>query len=232
MLVWVGLFGWLTACGADDDSVNDGSGSDTGMADGSSEGPQTTAGGVCETTFPAIVTDIDETLTISDEEFFQQIADGTYEPMLRAGGPELLSAYADLGYRILYLTARSESITLQVTGETAREATEAWLADNGYPAVDGDDVQLILSDSLVVNEAARQYKAGALMGLQDMGWRFDYAYGNATSDIQAYEDAMIDKEDTFIIGEEAGMLGTVAIEGEDWQMHLDSHIPTVDPACP
>ena len=69
------------------------------------------------------------------------------------------------------------------------------------------------------------------MGLQAEGWRFDYAYGNADSDIGAYEDAGIAKDATFIIGEEAGNEGTVAIEGEDWLAHTDAHLPTVPAVC-
>jgi hypothetical protein len=190
----------------------------------------TTAGDLCGDELPAIVTDIDETLTLSDEEFSMQIQDGTYDPVEREGGAELIGAYADLGYRILYLTARAETITLEGTGETAREATERWLEEHGYP-IDPATTALVLSPSLTIGDATQMYKAGALMEYQAMSWRFDYAYGNATTDIGAYEDAGIDKAATFIIGEQAGVEGTVAIEGEGWVEHSDAHLPTVPAAC-
>jgi phosphatidate phosphatase PAH1 len=196
-------------------------------ADSSESG---TTGGVCELEQPAIVTDIDETLTLSDAEFFMQIADGTYDPVEREGAAELIVAYADLGYRILYLTARSEDIVLVGTGETARDATDRWLLEHGFPT-DPATTLVVLSPMLVVGDAAQAYKAGALMDQQAAGWRFDYAYGNATTDIGAYADAGIDPAVTFIIGEHAGEGGTVAVAGEGWVEHAAAHLPTVPAVC-
>jgi len=90
---------------------------------------------------------------------------------------------------------------------------------------------VVLSESLVVGDAAQAYKAGALMDQQALGWRFDYAYGNAITDIGAYADAGIDKAVTFIIGEEAGVEGTVAVEGEGWVEHTAEQLPTVPAVC-
>ncbi len=220
---------------------------DDGSADGantptSSSGPSTstttpmadsgtaTDADPCATEQPAIVTDIDETLTLSDGEFFMQIGDGTYDPLERDGAAELIGAYADLGYRVLYLTARSEMIVLEGTGETARAATERWLQEHGFP-VDPATTAVVLADTLVVDQAARDYKAQALMDLQADGWRFDYAYGNATSDIGAYADAGIALDTTFIIGEHAGEDGTVAVAEEGWLEHTTAHVPSVPSVC-
>lgn len=216
-----------------DATTTDGStdGSTTDGLDSTSEGSSgTTAAGVCELEHPAIVTDIDETLTISDGEFIMQIGDGTYDPIEREGAAELIVAYAELGYRVLYLTARSESIVLEVTGETAREATDRWLLEHGFPT-DPETTLVVLADMFVVGDTAQAYKAEALMELQAMGWRFDYAYGNATSDIGAYADAGIDLGVTFIIGEHAGEGGTMAVAGDGWVEHSSEHLPTVPAVC-
>ncbi len=189
-----------------------------------------TTAGACELELPAIVTDIDETLTISDAEFIMQIADGTYDPVEREGASELIGAYADLGYRIMYLTARSEDIELEGTGETAREATERWLVEHEFPT-DPETTVVVLSSMFVFDDTAQEYKADALMEQQAAGWRFDYAYGNATSDIGAYADAGIDTAVTFIIGEHAGEGGTVAVAGEGWVEHAEAHLPTVPAVC-
>jgi hypothetical protein len=189
-----------------------------------------TTAGVCELELPAIVTDIDETLTISDAEFFMQIADGNYDPVEREGASELITAYADLGYRIMYLTARSDDIVLAGTGETARDATERWILEHGFPN-DPETTIVVLAPMFVVDATAAEFKTGALMDQQAAGWRFDYAYGNATSDIEAYANAGIDLAATFIIGEHAGEGGTVAVEGEDWVEHTAAHIPTVPAVC-
>jgi hypothetical protein len=189
-----------------------------------------TTAGACELELPAIVTDIDETLTISDAEFIMQIGDGTYDPVEREGAHELITAYADLGYRIMYLTARSEDIVLVGTGETAREATERWILEHGFPN-DPETTVVVLSEMFVFDDTAAEYKTDALMEQQAAGWRFDYAYGNATSDIDAYANAGIDLAATFIIGEHAGEGGTVAVEGEGWVEHTAAHIPTVPAVC-
>lgn len=199
----------------------------TAAVDSSESG---TTAGVCELEQPAIVTDIDETLTLSDGEFLMQIADGTYDPIEREGASELIVAYADLGYRIMYLSARSEDIVLTGTGETAREATERWLVEHGYPT-DPETTVVVLAEMFVFDDTAQEYKAAALMEQQAAGWRFDYAYGNATSDIGAYADAGIDLAVTFIIGEHAGEGGTVAVEGEGWVEHTEEHLPTVPAVC-
>jgi hypothetical protein len=234
------------ACAADD-PADDGTSAETGTSSASTTDPttssaattadtsssdtgvDTTTGGLCVTELPAIVTDIDETLTISDAEFLTQLGDATYDPVEREGGAAMITAYADLGYRIMYLTARAESLTAD-TGETSRELTEQWLVDHGYPT-DEDTTEVVLSEALVLGESARMYKAEAIASLQAEGWRFDYAYGNATSDIDAYADAGIPLDVTFIIGEHAGTSGTVAIEGEGWVEHTADFLPTVPNAC-
>lgn len=215
--------------GTQDPGTAGGSGSSTAVADAESSSGTTAAGG-CVEEFPAIVTDIDETLTLSDGEFSMQLMDGNYDPVEREGGAAMINAYADLGYRVLYLTARSESFVTAVTEETAREATERWLLEHGYP-IGEDTTALVLAPMIVVGEATRTYKGEALMAFQAEGWRFDYGYGNALTDIGGYEDAGIAKNATFIIGEEAGAEGTVAVEGEDWLAHNDAHLPTVPPVC-
>ena len=197
----------------------------------STMGPADSSGGAaCTDEFPAIVTDIDETLTLSDEEFAMQLADGNYDPLERDDASAMVNAYADLGYRVLYLTARSETFTTGVTNETAREVTERWLDEHGFP-YGGDDTMLVLAPSVVVGDATTAYKAGAIADLQAEGWRFDYAYGNADTDFAAYEDAMIGKDVTFSIGELAGTDGTTAIPEDGYTQHLADHLPTVPPVC-
>jgi hypothetical protein len=203
-------------------------GSTTAAVD--STGTGTTTAGACELEQPAIVTDIDETLTISDAEFIMQIGDGNYDPIEREGAAELVTAYADLGYRIMYLTARSEDTVLEVTGETAREATERWLVEHAFPT-DPATTVVVLAEMFVFDDTAQEYKAAALMDQQALGWRFDYAYGNATSDIGAYAEAGIDPAVTFIIGEHAGEGGTVAVAGDGWVEHTAAHLPTVPAVC-
>jgi phosphatidate phosphatase PAH1 len=182
----------------------------------------------CATSKIAIVTDIDETLTTADEEFFQQLQDGTYDPLEREGASDLIRGYADRGYFIVYLTARAETLNLAGTNETARQGTERWLTEHDFPLTRSD---VVLASEVVFGDAARQYKAAALQSRQTDDFSFDYAYGNADSDVRAYADAGIPKDVTFIIGELAGFEETVAVAGEGWTAHAEEQLPKVQPVC-
>jgi hypothetical protein len=176
----------------------------------------------------AIVTDIDETLTTADNEFLMQLIDSTYDPMERAEASELISDYHARGYTIVYLTARSVG---QISADNipASELTEDWLVAHGFPM--DENTQLVLAPGFVAGDEAAAYKGQALVDLQAEGFVFDYAYGNAASDIGGYEIANIPKDVTFIIGVEAGNEGTVPIAEEDWVTHRASHMPMVPNYC-
>ena len=178
----------------------------------------------------AIVTDIDETLTTTDAEFIMQLMDSTYDPAEREEAAELIRDYADRGYTVVYLTARAVvQFSLDDAMIPAYELSFAWLEDHGFPV--DENTNLILSNSFVFGDGAAAYKAEALMELQAEGFVFDYAYGNAGSDIAAFEMAGIAKDVTFIIGPEAGTEGTVAIEEEDWVTHRAAQLPNVPDYC-
>jgi hypothetical protein len=159
----------------------------------------------------AVITDIDETLTLSDEEIFEQISDPSYDPLLKTSSVEVMQAWASKGYHVIYLTARPHQL---------RTETRRWLEDHGYPAG-----PMITAPDFVFDDTARVYK-GAWVNrvLGDLGWDLVAAYGNAESDIDAYEDAGIDKSVTFIVGPNAGANGTEAIQNDDFSDHLTDYV--------
>jgi phosphatidate phosphatase PAH1 len=159
-----------------------------------------------------------------------QLADSTYDPLERGEASELITDYHARGFFIVYLTARAEiQYSLDDAMIPARELTEDWLIDHGFPY--DEHTTLVLADAFTVGDTAIAYKTEALMNLQADGLMFDYAYGNADSDIAAYENSGIGKDVTFIIGPEAGNDGTVAVAGEDWITHRAEHLPTVPNYC-
>ena len=138
-----------------------------------------------------VITDIDGTMTFSDDELFKQIDDGAYVPLQNASADALMNAWSKKGYEIVYLTARPHLF---------RAETRRWLSDLGFPTG-----PVITANSLVFGDSAREYKGAWVKRLtNDLGWDIVAAYGNAESDIQAYEDAAIPKGITFIVGEFAG----------------------------
>jgi len=184
----------------------------------------------CDNVLKAIVTDIDATLTESDTQWILQLGGGS-EPVARAGGSDLINGYADLGYYIVYLTARPEDTKVPALfgNETAREATDRWLTENDFPRPERS--VLLLAPTTTFGQATEDYKTGALEDLQSQGYELFYAYGNADTDIGAYEAAGIDKANTFIVGSLAGTENTQPISGDDFVSHAASQLPTVPEVC-
>ena len=160
-----------------------------------------------------IVTDIDGTLTIADEELFKEIDDGNYDPIENASASRMMNVWFEKGYHIVYLTARPHVF---------RAETRQWLDRHAYPPG-----PVISANSLVFGESARQYKrTWCNRVLDDFGWDVVAAYGNETSDIDAYEDAGIPKSITFIVGPHAGVADTQAILDNDFSAHINDFVRT------
>ena len=160
---------------------------------------------------PVIITDIDGTLTLSDQELLTQVSDGTYDPVRMGSAVELMQAWAAKGYDIVYITARPHLF---------RAETRAWLDAHDFPVG-----PLITSNDLVFGSAAEAYKtAWGQRMLEDFGWVPVAAYGNAETDITAYDAAGIPKDVTFIVGENAGTQGTMPIADEDYAEHIAAFV--------
>jgi phosphatidate phosphatase PAH1 len=158
-----------------------------------------------------IVTDIDGTLTLNDAEFLRQIGEPDYVPQQNQSADKLMNEWSSKGYKIIYLTARPHLF---------RVPTRTWLAQFGFPFG-----PVITADTLVFDESARTYKRDNIAKIgKEYGWKIVAQYGNATSDIQAYEDAQLSKSTTFIVGEKAGEAATVAIPNQDFSQHIANYV--------
>jgi len=194
-----------------------------GCGEGASDLPD------CSTIKQVVVTDIDETLTTLDAEFVQQILDPSYDPAMRAGGPELLRGYAERGFVIHYLTARAGT---WVVGESTscEQATIDWLKLHDFPWAEGR-TWLTLPDDVVTGEDTIAYKTAAIEDRQAEGYTYVYAYGNAVTDIEAFVAAGIDLSRIFTVGDLAGEQGTQAIEGGNFVNHAAEQLPLVSAIC-
>ncbi len=154
-----------------------------------------------------IVTDIDGTLTLSDDELSAQLSDYDYVQQAWPGAVELTTTWQGKGYGVVYLTARTDEL---------RSITRPWLDATGFAYG-----PLSTSPELVLGGTAAAYKAGFLRRLlDDLEWDIVAVYGNASSDIEAYAEVGIPLDRTFIIGENGGEGGTVAVQG-GWEQHID-----------
>lgn len=155
---------------------------------------------VSDTTRTVVVTDIDETLTTSDNEWLTQIALPGHDPEMRPSANDLMAAWEARGYRVIYLSARGEGLRL-LDGTTARDATYAWLDAHHFPYRRRD---VYLADGVGAILDADTYKADVLAQLQDEGFELVWAYGNADTDITAYKDAGIPNDHQWLVGDLAG----------------------------
>jgi phosphatidate phosphatase PAH1 len=177
----------------------------------------------------AVYTDIDETLTTLDAEWTAQLLDPSHDPAMRPDADALMQDYAELGYTVVYLTARGEEVVL-ADGRSARQATADWLDAHGFPWSDAD---LYLAPGLgAAGDSAVDYKAGVLDDRTAAGWSAAWAYGNATSDIEAFRQAGIPDAQIFLVGALVGTLGAVNDIPDDdaYAAHRASQLPAVVPA--
>lgn len=160
-----------------------------------------------------VVTDIDGTLTASDGELLSQLTDITYVPKLMGAADKMLQAWAQKGYPIIYLTARTHIL---------RAESRLWLDDIAAPTG-----PLITANGGKADDVYKTLWMNRM--IHDFGWNVVAVYGNADTDITAYENAGIAKDHTFIVGPLAGNRGTVAIANSDFTQHINTFIAAQGP---
>ncbi len=155
-----------------------------------------------------VVFDIDGTLTLSDEEFLDQLADETYVPKLMGGAVQLVQAWVKKGYHPIYLTARAHDF---------RFDTRAWLDLEGFPR--GAIITSVPGDS------AQPFKTLWMKRMTaTFGWDFVAAYGNMDTDIGAYQAVNIPNSELFIVGPYGGDLGSTPILNMDYTDHINTYV--------
>mgnify|MGYP002620043485 CR=1 FL=1 len=158
-----------------------------------------------------IITDIDGTLTRDDNEFITQLSNPSHVPAQNTGSDRLMQTWNDKGYIVVYLTARPNDFRWQ---------SRNWLRSQGFPYG-----PMETATSFVFGETARTYKRAFVNRVSgDLDWDIVAAYGNAFSDVDAYEDGGIPKNVTFTINEASGAAGTVGMPGPDWTAHINGYV--------
>jgi|GEM_PF-958403 len=168
---------------------------------------------------PVAVFDIDGTLTLSDGELIYQILRkvfrGEYIPKMRTSAVEVVQLIRAKGYHLVYLTGRPYPL---------HRMTRSWLANHKFPRG-----TLILTDSNRESYPAKvgvgTFKAQRIQGLTESELEPVMGFGNAKTDIYAYEEAALPKELTFIIGKHGGKNSTVKIQRYDKSMSEFEKIP-------
>ena len=131
---------------------------------------------------PLIVSDIDGTLTSSENAFFETIALGV-EPDAQANAAAAYQAAAAHGYQLVFVTSRGGQYTAD---------THQWLSDFGFPRA---PVRLSPSFVTLPGGDTIAYKTSAITAL---GFPIAMGVGNRASDVTAYTNAGLSGTSIFI----------------------------------
>jgi hypothetical protein len=126
----------------------------------------------------AVVFDIDGTLTTRVHTIRST----------RTGAVPAVQAYADAGYRIIYLSARHPLFQWHIP---------LWMERHGFP-----DGAIHVTESREHRSDHAAFKHGVLEEYVDKGWNLVAAYGDSTSDFDAYADAGIDPSSVYALKRE------------------------------
>lgn len=131
---------------------------------------------VVEPNTPFFLSDVDGTLTTSENEEFVALLSGNL-PMVNANAPEVMWALVEKGYHAFYLTARPEFLGAR---------TRAFLEERGLPP---GLYHTTLSFTGATGNAAVDYKSAELDMLAARQLVPSWTFGNTSSDADAYEHA-------------------------------------------
>ena len=144
-----------------------------------------------------VVFDIDGTLTPTVARIFQA----------RADAASVARLYAGRGHRIVYLTARAPVLQGTLRG---------FLSRHGFPPGD-----LVAPPDRAAQSRPADFKARVLAGYRAHGWDIVAAFGDSSSDFQAYARAGIPRERVFALRRE----GAAACQPGDWAACLPGWTP-------
>lgn len=145
-----------------------------------------------------VVFDIDGTLTTDNGQFVRQQLNSDYVPVAFPDAQKATQAWTDKGYVVVYLTGRPTE---------AFSDTRTWLSNLGF-AKGPTHLTEVPSEMMPSNTGVGEFKKNYLQSLLDKGYVIDYAYGNETTDVYAYQGIGLKNEQIFILGQNAGVDGT------------------------
>lgn len=122
-----------------------------------------------------VVFDVDGTLTPTVARIFS----------VRPQASAVAQLFAGRGHRIVYLTARQPAL---------QGTLRSFLSRNGFPPGD-----LFAPTTRAESAAPAAFKVRALMKYRSHGWRFSAAYGDSSSDFEAYARVGIPRENVFAL---------------------------------
>lgn len=132
---------------------------------------------------PVVASDMDGTLTASENEYPKSLALGT-DVAVQAGAPAALMSAAVRGVAVVYITARGDRFT---------QDTRDWLVAKGFPRG-----PLVMPSSIITlpGDDTIEFKTSALARLANFSLLA--GIGNRATDVAAYTDAGLSADRVFI----------------------------------
>ena len=134
---------------------------------------------------PLVVSDVDGTLTSSENAFVESIALGG-EPDAEPGAAQAFAAATARGSQLVYITARGNQFTTD---------TRDWLDHKGFPR---GPVRLSPSFVTLPGGDTVDFKTQALSALSAAGLALSAGVGNRATDIAAYANTHVAADRIFI----------------------------------
>ncbi len=158
--------------------------------------------------------DIHGTLTTDEDAVDTWLTDPSAEPEPRPGAAEVVAAYRERGYEILYTTGTPTSV--RIGGEPAADALTGWLARHELPTGEGTNLH---TWDTAGDESVQL--TDEFLRLRGEGVSADAGYTNNDEDVHAYTLGGIPQERVFTLGAEAiNELGSSPIPADDLLAHL------------
>ncbi len=149
----------------------------------------------------AVVFDIDGTLTPRPIKIWKA----------RRDAAKTVHIFADKGYKIIYLSARIKLFQANIPN---------WLKKEGFP-----DGSIHVPETAEDDMDPIHFKTRILQDFLAHGWKVEFAYGDSSTDFDAYSAVGIPKERVFALRREGETLcqpGAWKICLNGWTEHMDS----------
>ena len=148
----------------------------------------------------AVVFDIDGTLTPRPIEMWTA----------RKDAAKAVHIFADKGYQIIYLSARVKPFQANIPN---------WLEKKGFP-----DGTILLTETSEDRKDHAHFKTRMLRDFLAHGWELAFAYGDSSTDFEAYAAVGIPKERVFALRRE----GETSCQPGAWKACLNGWTEYID----
>lgn len=180
----------------------------------------------CADEVHAVVVDVGS-MTPGLTELAKWLNDPSYDLQPRPGAVEMLVAWRQKGYLIVYLTGLASSGLVGPDQVPLPLAMGAWQQREGFPV--GEGTRLLMWDQAAFADVTT-FRIDAMVHLSLEGVELDYGYTDDLHDVLAYRNGGMPVEHIFTIQGE-GDPGPDGVREQDWASHKARVVDPLPPVC-